>query len=67
MNFQLNGKSVALSEDINSVDKLLSHYQLESRIAVVEVNKEIVKKEDYETRKLTDGDTIEIVHFVGGG
>jgi sulfur carrier protein len=67
LNFQLNGKSVALSEDINSVDKLLSHYQLESRIAVVEVNKEIVKKEDYETRKLTDGDTIEIVHFVGGG
>lgn len=67
MNFQLNGKEVELPKEIDSVEKLLTHYDLESRIAVVEVNKEIVRKEDYETSKLSNGDVVEIIHFVGGG
>ena len=36
------------------------------RIAV-EINGEIVPKSMYETTLLKDGDTIEIVNFVGGG
>ncbi|MBP2078851.1 sulfur carrier protein ThiS [Oceanobacillus polygoni] len=67
MNFQLNGKQVELPEVVDSVEKLLTHYHLQSRIAVVEVNKEIVRKEEYETKKLSNGDVVEIIHFVGGG
>lgn len=67
MTLQINGKQVELSDNVNSVKKLLLHYKLESRIAVVELNKEIVKKEEYEKRKLVNGDTLEIVHFIGGG
>ncbi|WP_339227267.1 sulfur carrier protein ThiS [Oceanobacillus sp. FSL K6-2867] len=67
MKFQLNGKQVELPELVDSVGKLLTHYQLQSRIAVVEVNKEIVMKEEYETKMLFNGDVVEIIHFVGGG
>ncbi|MCF3944273.1 sulfur carrier protein ThiS [Oceanobacillus alkalisoli] len=67
MTLQINGKQVELPDNVNSVKKLLLHYKLESRIAVVELNKEIVKKEEYEKRKLVNGDTLEIVHFIGGG
>lgn len=67
MNFQLNGKQVELPSEVNSVEKLLAHYNLQSRIAVVEVNREIVMKEDYETSRLSNGDVVEIIHFVGGG
>lgn len=67
MEFQLNGKQVVLSEEINSVQKLLNHYGLQNRIAVVEVNKDIILKENYESTMLCDGDAIEIIHFVGGG
>lgn len=67
MTLQINGKEVKLSEDVDSVAKLLLYYNLKSRIAVVEVNKEIVMKEEYETRRLSNGDIVEIVHFVGGG
>lgn len=67
MTFQLNGKQVELPETVDSVEKLLLHYNLESRIAVVEINKEIVKKEAYENQLLASGDVVEIVHFVGGG
>jgi sulfur carrier protein len=67
MNFQLNGKQVELPKEVDSVEKLLTHYDLQTRIAVVEVNKEIVMKEDYEASRLSNGDVIEVVHFVGGG
>ncbi|MEK3905532.1 sulfur carrier protein ThiS [Oceanobacillus profundus] len=67
MKFQLNGKQVELPEVVDSVGELLAHYQLQSRIAVVEVNKEIVMKEEYETKRLFNGDIVEIIHFVGGG
>ncbi|WP_085992988.1 sulfur carrier protein ThiS [Oceanobacillus senegalensis] len=67
MNLQLNGKQVELPKEVDSVGKLLGHYNLQSRIAVVEVNQDIVIKEDYESKKLSNGDVVEIVHFVGGG
>ncbi len=56
-----------IPEEVNSVEKLLAHYHLQSRIAVVEINKEIVMKEDYVHQKLSHGDAVEIIHFVGGG
>jgi sulfur carrier protein len=36
------------------------------RVAV-ELNSDIVPKGNYEKQLLTDGDRVEIVHFVGGG
>ncbi len=67
MIFQLNGKVVKIPEIIDSVEKLLTHYHLQDRIVVVEINKEIVMKEDYGSKKLSNGDKVEIIHFVGGG
>ncbi|MGX2959847.1 sulfur carrier protein ThiS [Peribacillus sp. JNUCC 23] len=67
MSITLNGKSVDLQEGVNTVEQLLSNYHLENRIVVVEVNKEIVMKENYKTMSLSHGDVVEIIHFVGGG
>lgn len=67
MKIRLNGEQVELPEEVNSVDKLLTHYKLENRIAIVEINEDIIQKDDYKTMKLKNGDIIEIVQFVGGG
>jgi sulfur carrier protein len=67
MSITLNGKSVDLQKGVNTVEQLLSHYQLGNRIVVIEVNKEIVMKENYKTMSLSHGDVVEIIHFVGGG
>lgn len=67
MSITLNGKSVDLQGGVNTVEQLLSYYHLENRIVVVEVNKEIVMKENYKTMSLSHGDVVEIIHFVGGG
>ena len=64
MAITVNGKQMELFE---TVQQLLVHYRLENRIVIVEVNKDIVMKENYETTSLSHGDVVEIIHFVGGG
>ncbi|MBD8036087.1 sulfur carrier protein ThiS [Solibacillus sp. A46] len=65
MSITVNGRKQI--EHFENVQQLLKHYGLENRIVVVEVNHEIVMKENYETTSLSQGDVVEIVHFVGGG
>lgn len=67
MTIQINGRLVQLPANVNSVKDLLEHYELQNRIVVVELNKEIVLKEQYSAAMLSDGDLIEMIHFVGGG
>ena len=64
MAITVNGKQMEL---FGTIQQLLVHFRLENRIVIVEVNKDIVMKENYETTSLSHGDVVEIVHFVGGG
>lgn len=66
MNIKLNGNSYALPENVENVQQLLEHLELSKRIVIVEVNKEIVQKENYD-RPIRDRDEVEMIHFVGGG
>jgi sulfur carrier protein len=50
-----------------TIERLLAHLELDSHLVAVELNLEIISKADYRTQKISEGDTIEIVHFVGGG
>lgn len=66
MRITLNGKAYKLSEDASTVQQLLEHLGLSNRIVVVEVNKEIVQKDQYD-RPIRERDQVEMIHFVGGG
>ena len=46
---------------------LLESLQIRPARVVVERNREIVPRDRYGTTLITEGDTLEIVHFVGGG
>jgi thiamine biosynthesis protein ThiS len=46
---------------------LLRHLGLDARSVVVELNREIVRRPHLDEATLTDGDAVELVHFVGGG
>lgn len=63
----INGESHSLPDSISTVKELLTHLKLTDRIVVVEVNRKILQKEDHESAPISDGDTLELVHFVGGG
>ena len=46
---------------------LLAHLGLDPRTVVVELNREIVRRPRLAETSLSEGDSIELVHFVGGG
>lgn len=67
MKVVINGDAMELPETVNSVSRLLEHFHLEKKVVIVELNQRILDKSTHAETILTDGDRIEIVHFVGGG
>ncbi|MDR7075808.1 sulfur carrier protein [Neobacillus niacini] len=67
MKVLLNGESIQLAEEIVTVADLLTHYEIQEKVVVVEINGEILTRVEHQSTRLADKDRIEIVHFVGGG
>ncbi|WP_239639058.1 sulfur carrier protein ThiS [Thermodesulfovibrio thiophilus] len=65
INVKVNG--VLMNVSASTIAELLSELQIDPDRVVVEVNLEIVKKERFNEFTIKDGDSIEIVNFVGGG
>ena len=62
----VNGKQIQLTSEMSVAEYLeQNNYQI-NRIAV-EMNEEILPKYLYSEMRLKDGDSMEIVTFVGGG
>lgn len=54
-------------EENSSLRKLLEDLNFNVELTVCEVNKNLVKKVDYDNFIVTDNDEIEVFSFVGGG
>ena len=50
-----------------TIADLLRHLNLDPRTVVVELNRQIVRRPRLEETALSEGDSVELVHFVGGG
>ena len=66
LRIEVNGKDREVAEG-RTVAGLLKDLELDGRLVVVELNRQIVRRTETEDLTLKDGDRIEIVHFVGGG
>ena len=66
MTIQLNGERYEVPEPV-TVDTLLARLEIDGRRVAVEVNEFVVKKAAYAETIVSDGDTVEVVNFVGGG
>jgi thiamine biosynthesis protein ThiS len=62
----LNGERFELDEPL-SVDALLAKLDIDPRRVAVEHNLTILKRHRFGEVVVSDGDTVEIVNFVGGG
>ena len=67
MKLSINGKPVESSGNCRTITDLINLPEWAGRLMIIELNGEIVSKEDYENTILREGDRIELVHFVGGG
>lgn len=63
----INGDQIEVPGRIDDVSKLLTHFDLDQKVVIVEWNQTILEKGIHQDTRLSDGDRIEIVHFVGGG
>lgn len=66
LHVSVNGSLMEIVEG-TTVSGLLKILEIGNVPVAVEQNLEIVSKADYGQRVITEGDKIEIVHFVGGG
>lgn len=66
MQLTINGESRTL-DAVDTVDGMLQQLGLDPRGVVVELNRAIIRRADIAASPVRDGDTVEIVHFVGGG
>ena len=66
MNIIFNGKPRETQTSI-TIQELLDQMQLDCMQVVVEHNHNIVPRQRLAETALNDGDTLEVIHFVGGG
>lgn len=62
----INGERRAVAAGATLLE-LLASLQLDPRVVVVEHNRAIVRRPRLSVVTVTEGDSIELVHFVGGG
>jgi thiamine biosynthesis protein ThiS len=62
----LNGETREVPPGLD-LEQLLDHFSLPSQRMAVELNKTVVRRADWKETKINDADTIEVIHFVGGG
>jgi sulfur carrier protein len=66
MRVMLNGEPHTVA-DGHTVAQLVCDLGLTARRIAVEINRDILAREDYAACAIREGDAIEIVHFIGGG
>jgi len=66
MRVKINGEDREVNDGL-TLTALLESLQIRPGRVVVERNRDIVPREDYSATSIMEGDTLEIVHFVGGG
>jgi len=62
----VNGESKELSGP-TSLAELITQLDLPAARVAIELNRSVVRRNEWSTTTLQDDDLIEIVHFVGGG
>ena len=66
MTIALNGEPYEVAGPM-SLTALLAQLNIDPRRVAVEHNLDVVKRGNYDSTQIQEGDQIEIVNFVGGG
>lgn len=66
MTIVLNGEPKEIDANL-SVAALLDELGLTPERLAIEVNRRIIRRADWPSTTLAEGDKVEVVHFVGGG
>jgi thiamine biosynthesis protein ThiS len=66
LNIIVNGNQTDIAEG-SVIDDLIVLLELNVQRLAVELNRRIIRRAEWDSTRLSEGDRVEIVHFVGGG
>lgn len=67
MTIVLNGKETSFEEDITIQELLEQGYVEMQEYVTVQVNEDIISRDDYRTYVMKDKDIVECLYYMGGG
>lgn len=67
MKIMLNNRAEIIEGDVFSISQIMVIKSFKFRMLVVRLNDSLIKKEEYETTLVKDGDDLKIIHLVSGG
>lgn len=67
MKIHLNNNGETIDKDQISVSELLVLKNFTFKMLVIKINGKLVKKMDYETTMIHDGDEVHVLHLISGG
>ncbi|MGE4290324.1 MAG: sulfur carrier protein ThiS [Salinivirgaceae bacterium] len=67
MIIELNNRIETLEADQLTVNELLEWKNFTFRMLVIKINGRLVKKDQYKTTRINDGDKVMVLHLVSGG
>ena len=67
MKILLNNNPEEISAEHLSVSELLKYKNFTFKMLVIKVNDTLVKKTEYETKLISDGDDVHVLHLISGG
>jgi thiamine biosynthesis protein ThiS len=67
MEIFLNNKNETFDKDALTVTQLLEIKRFTFKMIIVKINGKLIKKENYKTAVINDGDNVNVIHLISGG
>ena len=67
MKITLNNNPAKFTQDTLTVKHLLQERNFTFKMLVIKINGDLVKKTEYDTAAIKDGDDVSVLHLISGG
>jgi thiamine biosynthesis protein ThiS len=67
MKIILNNNPETFEADKLTISELLKIKNYTFRMLIIKINSKLVKKEDYDTTLISEGDDVNVLHLISGG
>jgi sulfur carrier protein len=67
MKIQLNNNVEEIAVDSITVNELLKYKNFTFKMLVIRINGALIKKTEYESARIREGDDVHVLHLISGG
>lgn len=67
MKIILNNREEFFEKDTLTISELIEVKKFSFKLIIYKINGKLIRKEDYETSQIGDGDVVHAIHMISGG